>query len=284
MNSSPKTVPVSEQTENVLLCIDGQFDFCDPSGSLYVAGAQEDSQRLADGIEKDIKFFDRIVATKDAHRAQHIAHAAWWVDRDGNHPDPFTLMEPDQISGPDAKWRCVNPGFQKWSEDYVQELETQGKYKLCIWPRHCLIGSNGHKMQPDIFDAFLKWEDACFAVVDYVNKGSNILTEHYSAFKAEVEDPNDAQGTGPNMGLTDCLAKARVLFIAGQALSHCVKSTVEDIAEYFGDEYVKRFALIEDASSPVDVPMFKQAADDFVNKMVGKGMRLVKSDKLDTVA
>ena len=281
---SPKTVPASEQTENVLLCIDGQFDFCDPTGSLYVTGADQDSRRLADGIRKDIKFFDRVVATKDSHRAQHIAHSTWWVDENGNHPDPFTLIGSDDVQGANAQWRAFAPNLRQWSEEYVAELEKQGKYKLCIWPRHCLIGSNGHKIQPEIFEAFLEWEDACFATVDYVNKGSSIWTEHYSAFKAEVSVPDDPMGTGPNMALADYLAKARVLFIAGQALSHCVKATIEDIADHFGDEYVKKFALIEDASSPVDAPMFKQAAEDFVNNMVGRGMKLVKSDQLDSVA
>lgn len=284
MNFDNKVIQTNNDGERVLLLIDGQFDFCNPTGSLFVNGADKDSTRLADAINKDIKFFDRIVATKDSHRAIHIAHGVWFKDKDGNHPDPFTLINAEDVVGPDAKWKATNPGFQKWTEDYVQKLADQGKYVLCIWPRHCLIGSNGHKIEPVLFDALLNWEDSNFATVDYINKGSNVLTEHYSAFKAEVEDPEDQEGTGPNMRLAELLGNAKTLYIAGQALSHCVLSTVADIADYFGDEYVKKFALVEDATSPVDQPMFHKAAEDFVNNMVGRGMKLVKTTNLSSVA
>ena len=30
-----------------LLVVDGQFDFCDPAGALYVPGADEDMKRLS---------------------------------------------------------------------------------------------------------------------------------------------------------------------------------------------------------------------------------------------
>ena len=35
-----------------LLAIDPQNDFCDPSGSLYVPGADEDTKRLAGFVTK----------------------------------------------------------------------------------------------------------------------------------------------------------------------------------------------------------------------------------------
>jgi nicotinamidase-related amidase len=260
----------------ILLTIDPQFDFCNPSGSLFVQGADRDMIRLAGAVSKHKDIIDRIVCTKDAHRYLHIAHPIWWIDSNGKHPDFYTAIPEEDVVGSNPKWRATNPGFQTISEKYVQTLKKQGNYTLMIWPPHCLIGSNGFKVEPVLFEAFQEWE-AQFAVVDFVTKGSNMFTEHYSAFKAEVFDPDDAEGTGPNMKLVQYLKDAKYIYIAGEALSHCVKATVEDIATHFGDDYVKKFVYLEDASSPV--PIAKAAAEDFINKMTAKGMKITTTDK-----
>jgi nicotinamidase-related amidase len=260
----------------ILLTIDPQFDFCNSAGSLFVPGADQDMIRLAKAISKNKDIIDRIVCTKDAHRYLHIAHPIWWINSDGKHPDPYTAIPEEDVVGSNAKWRATNPGFQAISEKYVQTLKKQGNYTLMIWPMHCLIGSNGFKVEPVLFEAFQEWE-AQFAVVDFVTKGSNMFTEHYSAFKAEVFDPDDAEGTGPNMKLVQYLKDAKYIYIAGEASSHCVRATVMDIATHFGDDYVKKFVYLEDASSPV--PIAKAAAEDFINKMTAKGMKITTTDK-----
>lgn len=274
-------VPDSEQTEVILLNIDNQFDFCDPKGALYVDGADKDSQRLAAAIARDPKLFDRIVATKDAHRGIHIAHKIFWKDSMGNHPDIFTPIEVADVVGANAKWRATNPGYQEWAESYVQTLANQGSWPLMIWPEHCLIGSMGEMIMPVIYEQFRAWEDLVFGTVDYVNKGDDPLTEHYSAFKAEVFNPDNPAGTGPNMDLVEHLKRAKVMFICGQALSHCVRATIMDIAEYFGDDFIKKFVFLEDASSPVNLPPAIDAAKAFMDEMTGRGMRVTTTDKME---
>lgn len=280
MQPKAVSVPNSEQTEIVLLAIDNQFDFCNPKGSLFVPGAEKDSERLAKGIAKNLKFFDRIVETKDAHRGIHIAHKIWWVDSNNQHPDVFTQITVDDVVGSKAKWRCFNLGYQKWSEDYVTTLASQNSWPLMIWPEHCLIGSMGEMIEPIIFEQFMAWENTNFGTVDYVNKGSDPMTEHYSAFKAEVYNPHNPEGTGPNMELVDNLLRAKAVFVCGQALSHCVRATFTDIADYFGDEFVKKCIFLEDASSPVGIPVAIEAAKDFMTKMTSRGMRVTTTDKM----
>lgn len=260
----------------ILLTVDPQFDFCNPAGSLFVPGADKDMVRLAGAISKHKDVIDRILCTTDAHRSLHIAHPIWWQDTNKKHPDPFTTIATSDVIGSNPKWKATNPGFQEISEKYVQALEKQGNYTLMIWPPHCLIASNGYQIEPVLFKAFQEWEEQ-FAVVDYVTKGSNMFTEHYSAFQAEVFDPDDAEGTGPNMKMVQYLKDAKYIFVGGEASSHCVRATVMDIAKHFGDDYVKKFIYLEDACSPV--PVAKQAADDFVNAMVAKGMRVTTTDK-----
>ena len=272
------TDPAKVRDQIVLLAVDCQRDFCSTSGSLFVPGADKDMERLAKAIIKHKDVIDRIVCTKDAHRYLHIAHPIWWISSEGRHPDPFTPITVADVTGSNAKWRTTNPGFQDISEKYVQTLEKQGNYTLMIWPPHCLIGSEFFAIEPVLFKALQEWE-AQFAVVDFVTKGSNMFTEHYSAFQAEVFDPDDAEGTGPNMKLVQYLKDGKYLYFGGEALNFCVKATLNDIAKYFGDDYVKKFVFIEDACSSVPTPTAKKDSEDFINKMTAKGMKITTTDK-----
>jgi len=258
-----------------LLVVDGQIDFCDPAGSLYVPGADKDMERLSTMIRRIKGDLDECVATCDMHRTLHIAHPIWWVDGNGKNPDPFTLIGLDDIEGPNPKWRAYNPGYQQRSVEYVKTLAANGRYVLCIWPPHCRIGSTGAAMYPELFDAFCEWERA-FAAVNYVTKGSNMFTEHYSVFMADVYDPEDPK-TGLNTDLITLLQESDVLAIAGEASSHCVANSVRDLANNFGEDNIKKFVYLEDTCSPV--PGFENLEKAFLDDMTGRGMKVSTSDK-----
>ena len=99
------------------------------------------------------------------------------------------------------------PEMRARALEHVTSLERGGRYTLCIWPYHSLIGSEGHAVKPALFDALRTWE-AQFRIVDYISKGSNVFTEHYSAIRAEVPDPEDP-GTQVNQALIDKRSDAR---------------------------------------------------------------------------
>ena len=254
----------------ILLVIDPQFDFCDPKGNLYVNGADKDMERLGKMIATYGDRIDRINVTLDSHQWVHIAHPVWWVDSNGNHPSPFTVINDDDVRN--GKWRAFNPGMQKWSLDYVEALKTNGRYALCVWPPHCLIGSPGATVVAPVLDAMTAWEKT-FKKVHFVPKGSNIYTEHYSAVKADVEHPGDAT-TMLNRQLIDLLKTGSDILIAGEALDFCVANTIRDIANEFSVSEVQKFVLLEDASSPVSAPGLEHLAKAFVDEMKQKGMRI----------
>ena len=167
-------------------------------------------------------------------------------------------------------WTPVRPSLTKRMLAYVNALDQGGRYPLCIWPPHCLIGSHGATVVPELFDAFRNWEEEKFGIVDYVAKGSNLYTEHYSGVKAEVPDPEDPS-THINTGLINTLMEADVIGLAGEAGSHCLANTARDIANEFGDDsYVAKFCLLTDGTSPVTG--FEQMQTDFVDEMVQRGM------------
>jgi len=262
-----------------LLSIDPQNDFVLPDGNLTVPGAEDDMKRLASFVDDNIKRIDDIHVTLDSHLPLHIAHPQMWIDAEGNHPYPFTLINRDEVR--DGKWRTVVPlmyddpddGRMTWGEYYTKKLADNGRYVLCIWPPHCLIGTPGHNIYGALSDVLIKWQLERTGLVHYVTKGSNFKTEHYSAVEADVVIPND-DTTQLNMDLITMLQDAEIsdILISGEALSHCVKNTVEDIANNFGEENIKKFVLLEDTCS--NVPSFEVLGEEFVTNMTARGMRV----------
>jgi nicotinamidase-related amidase len=278
-----------------LFIIDPQIDFCDsgtiirdgqgnpvrtadgnevktPAGALCVAGADADCERLSKMILRLINKIDDINVTLDSHRTVDVAHPIFWVNSKGEHPTPFTIISEDDVVN--GVWMATNPAWRKKATDYVKSLYSNKRYPLCIWPPHCRIGSRGHGIMPNVSDALLKWEEQRFACVNFVTKGSNVFTEHYSAVKADVPDPADPS-TQLNTELLDILSQADLIPIAGQALSHCVANTITDVADNFGEDNIKKFVLLEDCCS--NVGGFEQLGKDFVDRMVKRGMRVAKS-------
>lgn len=254
-----------------LLVIDPQNDFCDPKGSLFVPGATEDMDRLATMIHRLRDRLDDIHVTMDSHRLFDVAHPLYWKDSSGNRPDPFTIITAADVA--DGRWATSIPSLQRKALEYVRDLENGGRYPLCIWPPHCLIGSWGHQIVPTVLDAFNEWEKQ-LAMVDFVTKGSNPHTEHYSGVKAEVPDPKDPS-TQINTTLCSTLLDADVVVIAGEAGSHCLANTVRDIANEFGDDkYVQKLVLLTDATSPVPLPApLDKLQEDFIAEMTARGMQ-----------
>jgi nicotinamidase/pyrazinamidase len=258
-----------------LLMIDPQNDFCiangpgGEKGALVVGGADADMVRLAAFITKNEKRIEEIHCTLDSHQSVHVAHPIFWVNSKGEHPAPFTVITADDVKN--GTWRAFYPPLQKGAEKYVNTLAVNQRYALVIWPPHCIIGSWGASIVPAVSDALINWEMTKFNKVNYVPKGSNYLTEHYSGIRADVEDPSDPT-TKLNAGLIDVLAKADEILITGEALSHCVANTVRDIATEFGVDNIKKLTLITDTSS--NVTGFEKLGQDFVHDMAAKGMKL----------
>ncbi len=253
-----------------LLVIDPQVDFCDPlRGALYVPGAERDMTRLATMVRRLKDKLDDIHVTLDSHHYIHIAHPIFWRDSCGKRPAVFTRISKSDVE--DGVWTPAAPSLYRRALDYVCKLERNGRYELTIWPPHCLIGSPGHTVFPELFAALTEWESR-FAFVDYVTKGSNLLTEHYSAVLADVPDAADAS-TQINTRLIRTLENADLVLIAGEARTHCLANTVRDIANNFGDDsFVSKLVLLTDASS--DIPGFEAHAKTFMNEMVGRGMQV----------
>lgn len=274
-----------------LLVIDPQYDFMDnPDSSLPVTGANNDMRRLAKMVARVGPRLADIHVTLDSHQVIHVAHRGMWRDRDGNMPTPFTIITPDDIAAgiwrprnellkpPELEGRTLGE-FMLW---YAKELARGGRYPLMIWPEHCIIGTPGYDVQHDLVTVLNEWARREFANVDYMAKGTTTFVEHFGAFMAEVPLPT-VPSTGLNAAALGILASADIIGVGGEALSHCVMSTVDQIAGNIGDEHIAKFHILIDASSPVPQPPggpnFAQIADEWLHRMEKLGMTLTTTEK-----
>jgi nicotinamidase-related amidase len=269
--------PASQDAENVhLVLIDMQVDFCHPDGNLCVPGAPADVQRTVEFIFRNASRITQITCSLDSHLPSQIFSPGWWVDAQGNHPTPFTL-----ITWADVEAGWWQPLFEPdWSRAYVQRLEQQHKKLLTIWPYHVLIGSVGHMLDPELWSAVFWHAQARQTQPRWLTKGSVPLTEHYSIIQPEVPVPG-WPGGGKNQAFLDELAEADHICIAGEAESHCVLETVEDLVEEFGDqpETLRKVWFLRDCTSPVVHPEidFHAIAQSRFTEFARQGVNFIDS-------
>ncbi len=204
----------------------------------------------------------------DRHHRWDISHPLWWQDDSGMAPLPFTQITAEAVI--EGRWRTRRPADLARSQEYLIALERNGRYPHVIWPEHCLIGRWGGDIAAELLIALDAWEVTRGASVQYWGKGENPWTEHFSVFVAEVPDSNDAH-TQFNSRLASELAAMDTVFVAGQALSHCVANSVRDLVSAWGGD-ASRLVLLGDACS--SVPGFEVYGERFVEEMSSKGMRV----------
>ena len=258
---------------NILFIIDPQNDF-HPGGSLGVPGAHEDSQRIANFIRSNRDAIDEIYVSLDSHHRIHIAHGVFWKNSLGEHPPPFTLIRNEDVAA--KRWTPVDETKQPYALEYTKALEEKGRFVLCIWPEHCLLGTNGHAVVPILNEALQEWVCQKMKTVAYVHKGMNCLTEMYSAIAAEVPVSDDPS-TALNQALIESLHKADKLLFCGEAKSHCVNYTMRDIVAHWQKD-PSALVLLNDCTSAV--PGFEEAAQVFEQDMRALGCQIVNHDGL----
>lgn len=273
-----------------LLVIDPQNDFCDlpetfrpadpltgqrVSPALPVAGAHADLQRLAGFVRETVGAWSDISITLDSHNRLHIAHPTFWQKGDGGAVSPFTTIKAEQVRS--GEFRPRDPVALARALAYLDALDARGRYTLMVWPVHCEIGSWGHNVHVDLRNAYNLWETQRLKVVRKVAKGSNTWTEHYSALQAEVPDEADPE-TLLNRPFLATLDRAELLVIAGEASSHCVKATTEDIVDNLPGGRPERIVLLTDCMSPV--AGFQAQHEAFLAGMKARGVRLSTTAEL----
>ena len=278
------------ETRVCLLLVDAQNTFCTPGFELFVAGrsgtgALDDSRRICDFVYRNLGAITQSVVTLDTHQAFQIFHASFLVDEDGRHPDPFTLVTPDDVES--GRWR-VDPdaaeavALERAGEhlsSYVETLAAGGKYDLTVWPFHAMLGGIGHALVSAVEEALFFHGIARRSQTRFEVKGEHPLTEHYSVLGPEVLQGPAGEPLGArNAALVEHLLRFDAVLVAGQAKSHCVAWTVADLLHDV-PEIAPRLYLLGDCSSPVVVPGvdYTEDAEAAFARFVDAGAHVVRS-------
>ena len=290
--------PAAEDAFRIcLVAVDVQNTFCLPAFELFVAGrsgtgAIDDNRRLCEFVYRNLDAITQIVPTLDTHQAMQVFHAIWLVDEDGNHPEPFTLVSAEDVAA--GRWR-VDPDVaealeldldyaRRHLQHYTRALEESGKYQLTIWPYHAMLGGIGHALVPAVEEAIFFHTIARHSQPDVRVKGTLPLTEHYSVLGPEVKEGPDGDRLGEHdAALVEKLLGFDAVVIAGQAKSHCVAWTIDDLlrSPALGErELAQKTYLLEDCTSPVVVPGvtdYTEEADAAFARFAAAGMHVVRS-------
>jgi nicotinamidase-related amidase len=280
-----------------LLAVDVQNTFCIPGFELFVAGrsgtgAVNDNQRLCEFVYRNLDAITRIIPTMDTHQAMQIFHAVYLVDETGEHPEPLTLVSVEDVER--GRWRfnpalCWNLGVteeqgRQYLLHYVRSLQASGKYDLTIWPYHAMLGGIGHALVSAVEEAVFFHTLARHSQPEFEVKGSNPFTEHYSVLGPEVtEGPKGEALADKNGQLVAKLLEFDAVIIAGQAKSHCVAWTIDDLLEGLlarDEALARKVYLLEDCTSPVVVPGvidYTEQADAAFRRFSEAGMHVVRS-------
>jgi nicotinamidase-related amidase len=285
-----------------LLAIDVQNTFCVPGFELFVAGrsghaAVDDSARLCefplpesrpcqsghchDGYASGDADLSCDLSGERSRRESSSIHAGYG----GRHCSGRWTFNPEA-----AKTLQIDPDrAQRDLLHYAKALQEAGKYDLSVWPYHSMLGGIGHALVPAVEEAVFFHTICRYSQADFRIKGRNPFTEHYSVLGPEVS--TDAEGreiSRKDTELIDKLWSFDAVIIAGQAKSHCVAWTIEDLIRAARNDrrLLGKIYLLEDCTSPVvvaGVVDYTDDADEAWRRFAEAGMHVVRStDPIDS--
>jgi nicotinamidase-related amidase len=291
--------PAAADGERVcLVIVDCQNTFCIPEFELFVGGrsgmgAVEDNVRLCEFIYRNLGVITETVPTMDTHTAIQIFHPIFWINDAGEHPKPHTAISLQDVEK--GAWRpnpAVAPSvmggdaerLQRHAAHYVRKLTERGKYPLMVWPYHSMLGGIGHALVSAVEEALFFHCVARSSQTRFQIKGGNPLTEHYSVLHPEVREGPDGEPIAErDTGFLRRLLDFDRVIVAGQAKSHCVAWTIDDLLTEVrarDPKLVEKVYLLEDCTSPVVVPGvvdFTDEAEAAFQRFADAGMHVVRS-------
>lgn len=297
----------SDPKKVVLMPIDVQRDFCFPEGALFVGGrsgrgAIDDSRRLAEFIYRELPHITAICPALDTHEAFQIFSPMFWRDEQ-DHP----LRPHDMIDGDLTILRSGTPvghalpsmqAAEVCGMRYVELVRQvsfyckkvlegghSGKYMLYVWPEHCLLGSEGHNLVGVIEEARAFHAYTRGAQNSNELKGQYPLSENYSVFSPEVTERFDGSGVIAfrNERFLNKILSYDAVIVAGQASSHCVQSSIDDLLKEImrrDPRLATKIYILSDCMSAVVVPGgpdFTDAATAALKRFSDAGMHIVRS-------
>jgi nicotinamidase-related amidase len=285
----------TDKLKVAVMMIDAQNTFCIPGFELFVQGAPDDNERLARFLYTNARYITKMIPTMDTHIAMQIFHPSFWNDAAGNTVSDYTQIGLDDLNNGTyvvnpATVAALDRGYAQvtsYARSYVESLEKKGKNKLMIWPYHAMMTGIGHALVSVVEEAIHFHGILRNSNPDIRIKGGHPLTENYSVIEPEVTT-YEHNGTtiviAPSSGaaFVQTLMEYDVVIIAGQAKSHCVAWTIEDMLRNIATKdpaLAQKVYLLDDCTSPVVTPAydFTNDANAAFARFAQAGMHIVQS-------
>lgn len=270
-----------------LLVIDPQNDFVDkhPQNpdfhpALAVPGASDDLIRLSAFLGRVGDSISTVMVSLDSHQPIDIAHPSGWVDKNGVEVGAFTPISADACEKGEFRWNKA----PRYAIEYTRALENNGEFQHFIWPPHCLIGTPGHNVYPVFMDALQVWSKATGQAINFVAKGSSIYVEHFGIFAAQI--PHQVGGaTDPattlNMPAINTLASHDIVYLAGEARSHCVATSLKQLLDNAPQLASKLVILTDCTSNVAGLPAdFYTEVEKIYDRAKSMGVQFMTSDQV----
>ena len=158
----------------VLFVCDPQSDYL-KDGAMPIPTAKADGARLGDMINAHLKDITEIYVSLNSRHKTHITNPISWVTEEGIAPNPYTVITKEEVVG--GVYRARLHGLQDSFLEYVTALEMSGRDALVLWPDHCLVGTEGHAVIPEINESLQEWAGQNLATVEYIIKATSCATE-----------------------------------------------------------------------------------------------------------
>jgi len=147
-----------------------------------------------------------------------------------------------------------------------------------------MLGGIGHALVAAVEEAVFFHSIARLSQPDFQVKGDNPFTENYSVLSPEVLAGPAGEGIAEkNVGFIRKLLDFDAVIIAGQAKSHCMAWTIEDLLneiQISDRKLPEKVYLLEDCTSPVVIPGvidYTEQANKAFQKFSNAGMHVVRS-------
>lgn len=147
-----------------------------------------------------------------------------------------------------------------------------------------MLGGIGHALVSAVEEAVFFHCIARDSQTQFEIKGNNPLTENYSVLRPEVLETTGGKPLAQkNTQLIQQLLEFDKVFIAGQAKSHCVAWTIDDLLTEIHQidlSLAKKIYILEDCTTPVvvkGVVDYTEQAESAFERFANAGMNLIKS-------
>jgi nicotinamidase-related amidase len=147
-----------------------------------------------------------------------------------------------------------------------------------------MLGGIGHALVSAVEEAIFFHGLARYSQPDFQVKGGNPFTENYSVLSPEViENAEGEQIAQKNVKLIDKLLEFDAIILGGEAKSHCVAWTIDDLLNeiHVSDKKLaEKVYLLEDCSSPVVIPGvvdYTEEGNAAFERFAEAGMHIVRS-------